>query len=90
MNTQEKKDAIRAHVEDILKMSHEAMMKKIDRAINSGAVDADSWDPNAAPMILPKCIVAAIMQQEATQYDGKGTSYERKIKKEVRNIRYFI
>jgi hypothetical protein len=90
MNTQEKKDAIRTHVEDMLKQSHEAMIKKIDRILNCGAVDVDSWEPDAAPIILPMCIVVALLETEARQYDGRGTSFERRVAKEVRNIRHFI
>ena len=32
-------------------------------------------------MILPKCIVTAILQDESTQYEGKGTSFEKQVKK---------
>ena len=77
-------------VKDMLNDSHETMLNKIDRVLNSGAVDVDSWDENKSPMILPKCIVTAILQSESTQYDARGTSFERQIKKEVKNIRYFI
>lgn len=74
----------------MLNESHEAMIKKIDKALNSGAIDIDSWDESHNPMILPKCITTAIMQNESAQYEGKGTSFEKEVKKEVRNIRYFL
>ena len=41
-------------------------------------------------MIIPKVIVAALMESEATQYNARGTSFEKKIKKEVKNLRYFL
>jgi hypothetical protein len=90
MNTQSKQDKIKALVADMLNESHEAMLKKIDKALNSGAIDVDNWDENYNKMILPKCIVIAIMQDESHQYDGKGTSFEKQIKKEVTNIKCFL
>ena len=90
MNTQEKKEEIKSLVADMLKNSYEAMIKKIDMGINSGAINIDAWDEKDKPMILPRCIVTAILEQESTQYLGKGTSYEKQIKKEVKNIRYFL
>jgi len=53
-------------------------------------VDTESWSKDNSPMILPKCIVTAILQDESTQYEGKGTSFEKQVKKEVKNIRYFL
>ena len=90
MTTQEKKDKIKELVSDMLEESHTIMLKKIDRALNSGAVDVDAWDEKNNPMILPKCITTAILQNESTQYEGKGTSFEKQVKKEVKNIRYFL
>ena len=90
MTTQEKKNKIKSLTEDILKESFDAMIKKVEKALNSGAIDVDSWDENYNPMILPKCIVTAILQDESTQYEGKGTSFAKQIKKEVQNIRYYL
>ena len=84
------KSKIAELVKDMLNESHESMLKKIDKVLNSGAIDIESWDENKKPMILPKCIVTAILQNESTQYEGKGTSYEKQVKKEVKNIRYFL
>ena len=88
--TKKKKKAIAQLVKDMLNESHEAMLKKIDKALNSGAVDVDEWDKTNNPMILPKCILIAILQDEATQYEAKGTSFEKQVKAEVKNIRYFL
>ena len=85
-----KQQKIKALVADMLNQSHKAMMGKIDKALNSGAIDSDSWDENINPMILPKCIVTALLEQESTQYGGSGTSFQKEIKKEVKNIRYFL
>ena len=85
-----KNDKIKKLVADMLKESQAAMVKKIDAALNSGAIDIEVWDENSNPMILPKCIVTAILENESKQYEGKGTSFEKQIKKEVKNIRYFL
>ena len=90
MTTQEKKNKIKSLSEDMLKESFDDMIKKVEKALNSGAIDIDSWDENNNPMILPKCIVTAILQDESTQYEGKGTSFEKQVKKEVQNIRYYL
>ena len=84
------KEQIAELVKDMLTESYEAMIKKIDKVLNSGCVDVESWNKDSSPMILPKCIVTAILQNESTQYEGKGTSFEKQMKKEVKNIRYFL
>ena len=66
------------------------MIKKIDRALNSGALDIENWNEKTSPMILPKTIATAILESEATQYSARGTSFERRIKRDVKNLRYFI
>ena len=90
MDTAEKKEKVKSLVSYMLKESYEAMISKIDKALNSGAIDIDNWDEKNRPMILPKCIVTALLEQESTQYTGSGTSFEKEIKKEVKNIRYFL
>lgn len=90
MSLQDKKDKIKSLVTDMLQESYEAMLKKVDKVLNSGSIDIDSWEESRKPMFLPKCIITAILQNESTQYEGKGTSFEKDIKKEVRNIRYFL
>lgn len=90
MTTKQKKTNIKKLVSDMLKDSNKKMLVNLEKALNSGAVDIDGWDEKNSPMILPKCIITALLQQESTQYDGTGTSFEKEIKKEVKNIRYFI
>lgn len=85
-----KRDKIKGLVVNLLNQSHEEMYWKIDAALNSGAIDIDSWEEDDSPMILPKIIITAILENESTQYQGKGTSFEKKIKKEVKNLRYFL
>jgi methylmalonyl-CoA mutase cobalamin-binding subunit len=90
METIEKKQNIKSLVVKMLNESHDAMLKKIDNVLNSGGINIDSWDINDKPMILPKIITMALLEHEIHQYDGSGTSYQKRIKKEVRNLRYFI
>jgi hypothetical protein len=90
MKNESKKAAIKSLAIKMLNESHEDMLQKIDKALNSGAIDIDSWDENHNSMILPKCIVMAVLQNESTQYEGRGTSFEKQMKKEVSNIRIFL
>lgn len=90
MTTLEKSNKIKSLVLDMLNESHENMIKKIDKALSCGAVDPSEWDDKTNPMILPKCILTAILKNESTQYEGKGTSFEKQIRKEVENIRYYL
>lgn len=85
-----KKEKIRSLVIEMLNESHEAMIKNVEKALNSGAIDTEQWDERTNKMIIPKCIVTAILQKESEQYEGKGTSFEKQVKREVKNIRYFI
>lgn len=90
MNTQEKRARVKQLVTNMLNESHEAMLKKIDKALNSGAIDIDLWNEKDNPMILPKCIVTAVLQNESTQYLATGTSFEKLVKAEAKNIQYFL
>jgi hypothetical protein len=85
-----KKQKIKKLVKEMLNQSHKEMIKKIDTALNSGALDIESWEEDNAPMVLPKIIVAAILQRESWQYEGTGTTHEKKIKKEIKNLHYFL
>lgn len=73
-----------------LEIAYDNMKKQVKRAIDSGALDTDEWDANSNPMIIPKIIVKAILEDEATQYDAKGTSFEKEIKDESENLRLFL
>lgn len=90
MTDESKKEEIKLLVKEMLLDSYEAMTKKVERAVNSGAFSLEDWEKNNAPMIIPKCIVAALLEQESQQYEGRGTGREKQIKKQIRNIRYFI
>lgn len=84
------KKTIKKHAKDMLKDSYASMLKKIDKALNSGVIDIDGYDPKDKPMIAPKCILMAILLDESRQYSARGTGYEKKVKREVKNIINFI
>lgn len=90
MNTQDKKNKIKQLAIDMLKESHEAQIKLVEKALNSGALAVDEWDENSNPLIMPRIIVTAVLQSESEQYDGKGTSFEKEVKKEVKNLKIFL
>ena len=84
------KQRIKELVREMLIESHKKALKNIDRALNSGCVDIESWDKENAPMVLPKTILTAILEEEARQYTARGTKYEKQINKQVKSIRYFL
>jgi len=86
----QKKQIIKKHVKGMLKDSYASMLKKIDKALNSGAIDIENYDVNNAPMIIPKCIVIAILQDETEQYSAKGTAYEKLVRRESDNIYTYL
>lgn len=86
----ENKEKIKELVIELLNNSHESMIKKISTALNCGVLDIENWNEKTSPMIIPKIIATALLESESTQYSAKGTSFEKKIKKEVKNLRYYI
>ena len=87
---EQKKVAIK---ELVIKMIHESvehMIRNVDIALNSGCIDVEGWDEKNQPMLIPKSILTALLENELSQYDAKGTSFEAKIRKESRNIQKFI
>jgi hypothetical protein len=84
------KKKIKKLVKDMLIESHRKAVLNIDKVLDSGCIDIDGWDEKNAPMILPKCILTAILEGEARQYTARGTTYEKQMKKEVNNIRYYL
>ena len=90
MSTKTNKSKIKNLVKDMLKESNRIAIQKIERVLNSGSIDLDSWNEDNGKMILPKSIVIAILNSEAKQYSAKGTSFEREVNKNVKNIEYFL
>lgn len=74
-------------------MIHEAAkhaQSRITETIKSGAINIDEYDLEHAPMVLPKTITAALLQAEIRPLLGTGTKYEKQVKKDIKNILYFI
>lgn len=90
MTINKKKAQIKKLAIQMLKESFEAAKKKVDKALNSGAIDIDSWNPNSNPMIVPQAIVTAILIDESKQYDGSGTSFEKQQKRDIKIIGYSL
>lgn len=86
----DKKTKIEELALSMLEDSIKSMKAKIKKALDSGAIDIDAWDASSGPMILPKTIIVAILADEARQYDARGTSFEKKVKKEAKNIQLFL
>jgi len=86
-----KKEKIKKLVVDMLEESHQKALKKVEKALNSGAIDTDEWDENNSCMILPKAILTAILEDEARQYVIPSShSQARSWKKDVKNIKYSL
>lgn len=90
MTTEEKKEELKKMVTEILTDSHNYMLNKIDRALNSGAIDVESWDKSNGKWILPKTIATAILIDASTKHNASGTSFEKQQKKDVKNLLLFI
>ena len=87
MTTQTKKREIKKLVKEMLKESHQASLKQIDKAINCGALDIDSWD---GKYVIPKTIVTAILEDGARQYLGTNTCFEKQVRKDANNLKRFL
>jgi hypothetical protein len=85
-----KKSQIEAHVKNMLEYAKKKMEQQITKALNSGAIDVDGWEPDNNPMILPKIILISILETEAEQYKATGTCFEKQVKKEVKNLKLFL
>jgi len=85
-----KQKQIQTLANQMLKESYKKAKEQVVKALTSGAVDAEKWDENNGKMLLPKAIVTAVLLEEAGQYDGKGTGFEKQQAKEIKNIRHFI
>lgn len=85
-----KKEQIAELVKEMLNESHEAMIMKIDKVLNSGCVDVESWSRDNSPMILPKSIVIALLQNESNQYNCIGTRFEKEVKSMANKIKYML
>ena len=86
----EKKAEIAKRAATMLEQSYKEQLKKVNKLLDSSAIDVDQWDVNNNAMILPKCIVIAILEDEADQYKANGTSFEKQVNAEVKNLKLYI
>jgi len=85
-----KAEKIEQLTNELLENSIEHIKRNIKKSISSGAIDVDSWDEKVDFMILPKSIIIACLNEESDQYSAKSTCFEKRIKKEVKNISYYL
>jgi hypothetical protein len=85
-----KKHLITHLAKGVLANAFEEMNKGIEKALNSGALNLDSWNENVNPMILPKIIAIALLEDSATQLNGKGTCFEKEMSNEIKNLKLFL
>lgn len=90
MTRKQKERAIKKLAYKLLWEAHKAMRDNVEKAMNSGAIDIDSYDPVDAPMIEPKTIVCAILINESDQFKGRGTRWENQMRKNMHNIIRFL
>lgn len=86
----DKREKIKKLAVDMLNESYQEALKNIDKALDSGAVNIEEWDSERNFMLLPKSIVIAVLNNESKQYSVKGTSFEKLVAKEIKNIERFI
>jgi len=60
----------------------------VDKSLNTGALNLDA--DLGGDMIWPKIIMIACLEREADQYRANGTSYGKRVNKEVKNLKLFI
>lgn len=86
-----KKEKLKKLTNEVLKGAYEAMLAQVDKCIESGALDIDSWDPDKDGfMLLPKIITVALMDIERDQYTARGTSHDRFVRKQISNLKYYL
>lgn len=90
INVVEKKEKLRKLSNELLDNAINDMRHNIDKVLNSSCIDIETWNENIDYMILPKSILTAILTDASTKYACKGTKFEKIIKKESKNIGYFI
>ena len=85
-----KKEKIEKLVNDMLTDCLEIMKQDIKKTLNSCSLDIENWDEKNNKMIIPKSILIAVLEKNANQYKATGTSFEKEVKKNVKNLSYYI
>ena len=90
MTESEKREEIKKMVKGMFQDVVGNLDKQVNKVLNSGAVDVADWDKNNNPMLLPKSILIAFLRDEADQYTAKGTSFEKQVADDAKNIGYYL
>lgn len=85
-----KKESLIQNTEICLEQAIEAMRKNLVRAVNSSAIDVDSYDTDHNSMVLPKAILCALLENESGQFDLSHTSFKKEFLADKKNIKLFI
>lgn len=80
------KDLVSSHIDHVAN----DMKSQIDKALNCGALDIDSYDPKVNGMVIPKIILVTLLENSADNLRCKGSSIEEEIKSEVDNLKCFV
>lgn len=84
-----KKAYIESQVELLMEQSKKAMRENLTKALNSGAIDIDNYDPEHNSMVLPKTIWVAILEEEATQFTCP-LDHIKQFRKDIKNLKMFL
>jgi len=91
MTKEQKQEAIKKIVFEMLENDLCNINEKIDRALKSGCIDVEAWDENCNPMILPKSIIVAVYEDRARCFHpSKDSKRYKEVRKNVKNISLFI
>lgn len=85
-----KKQALKDLTIKTIVNDQEKLIEKINKAIDSGCIDIDEWDPENYSMLIPKAIIRAVYLEGADQFSLSGTSFHKENEKQVKNILLFI
>lgn len=77
------KKEVRKKTRQLIQQSAQWMRRDLEKVLLSGAVDYANAENNNR---LPKTIMLALLKEQMRNYDGRGTSYEKQIKKDSDNI----
>lgn len=88
MSDETKKAIIRQHAEKTIDNAVKAMKENLERVLKSGCIGFDEYNENVNPMVLPKAIVTALLEEEVSQlvpsFKNKEFDENRK------NVKHFI
>lgn len=86
-----KQQALKSLILEHLEYDYRDMRDRVvNRVLNSGAIDVDGWNPEYNRMILVHSVLIALFDSSADNRKATGTSFEKEVKSNVKNIRCFV